>query len=87
VLDADEMRMPNMRTGIMYFGDRGMRQLDVQGLRMRSWNGGRLLDVEHMVNRLHTTNNDINIRLQRYGELYEIIRNYKNVIGTLGTTL
>jgi len=54
----------------MYFGDRGMRQLDVQGLRMRSWNGGRLLDVEHMVNRLHTTNNDINIRLQRYGELY-----------------
>jgi hypothetical protein len=53
----------------MYFGDRAVRQLDVQGLRMRGWNGGRLLNVEHMVNRLQTTNNDITIlgcRKERY---------------------
>lgn len=48
MLDADEMRMRDVRSVIMYSGDMAVR-LDVQGLRMRGWNGGMLGDVEHMM--------------------------------------
>ena len=48
MLDADEMRMRDVRSVIMYSGDVALR-LDVQGLRMRGWNGGMLGDVEHMM--------------------------------------
>lgn len=48
MLDADEMRMRDVRSVIMYSGDVAVR-LDVQGLRMRGWNGGMLGDVEHMM--------------------------------------
>jgi len=75
VLDADEMRMRNVRAGIMYSGDRGMWQLDVQGLWVRSWNGGRLRDVEHMMNRLRNKQIMISVYASQR-KLYE--RNYKN---------
>lgn len=52
VLNADQMRMPNVRRAIMYSGDLMMRRLDAQGLGMRRRDGRLLLDVEHMVDLL-----------------------------------
>lgn len=51
MLDADEMRMRNMRSVIMYFGDMAIC-LEMQGLRMRGWNGGMLGDGQHVMNLL-----------------------------------
>lgn len=54
MLDTDEMRMRNVRSVVMYLGDGGVRQLDVQRSRVRGRNGGRLGDADHVVNRLQT---------------------------------
>lgn len=51
MLDADKMRMRDMRSVVMYSSDVALC-LDVQGLRMRGWNGGMLGDVEHVMNLL-----------------------------------
>lgn len=51
MLDADEMWMPNMRTGIMY-SSYVVISLDVQGTRMWGRNGGLLGDEMRVVDLL-----------------------------------
>lgn len=51
MLNTDQMRMRNVRSVIMYFGDVVVR-LVVYRVRMRGWNRGMLRDVEHMMDLL-----------------------------------